>query len=141
MSSRNLENLARIGSLTREPPDASEIAALLRYGRARLHDARRPELAFESRFDLGYNAAHSLALAALRANGYRSDKRYLVFQCLGDTLGLASDQSMLLSTCHKYRNVAEYEGHFEVDERLLGEMLEVVASMLDKAKLAGIDFS
>jgi hypothetical protein len=138
MSSANLENLARIGSLKWDPPDASETAALLSSGRARLQDARRTDLAFESRFDLAYNAAHSIALAALRANGYRSETRYLVFQCLGETLGLAPDQSMLLSTCHKRRNVAEYEGHFEVDEPLLSAMLGVVAVMLESAKLRGI---
>lgn len=45
-------------------------------------------LAIESRFDLAYNAAHALALAALRARGYRSDNRYVVFQALPHTLGL-----------------------------------------------------
>lgn len=46
---------------------------------ARLNDAQTPSLSFASRFDLAYNAAHALALTALRLSGYRSDKRYLVF--------------------------------------------------------------
>ena len=49
--------------------------ALLRSGDARLNDAANPSLSLESRFDLTYNAAHALALAALRRLGYRSWSR------------------------------------------------------------------
>lgn len=78
-----LENLSRTGgSLKPEPPDAAEIAGLLRTGRARLEDAGNTALALESRFDLAYNAAHALCLAALRAKGYRAGNRYIVFQVL-----------------------------------------------------------
>ena len=59
-----------------EPPDAKEFAGLLRSGKARLKDARREGLALESRFDLAYNAAHALRLAALRWRDYRSGNRY-----------------------------------------------------------------
>jgi hypothetical protein len=45
----------------------------------RLQDARQPILSLESRFDLAYNAAHASALSALRAHGYRSENRFLVF--------------------------------------------------------------
>ncbi|MDE2310991.1 MAG: hypothetical protein KGL01_09215, partial [Betaproteobacteria bacterium] len=57
-------------------------------GKRRLADAQRADLAFDSRFDLGYNAAYALALYALRRLGFRSDNRYLVFQVLPHTLGL-----------------------------------------------------
>ena len=78
-----LENLSRPGgSLKPEPPDAAEIAGLQRTGRARLADAGNTTLALESRFDLAYNAAHALCLAALRAKGYRAGNRYIVFQVL-----------------------------------------------------------
>ena len=82
MTSPELENLARIGKLKREPPSAAEFYGLLRSGEVRLADAANPALAPESRFDLAYNAAHALALAALRRLGYRSENRYLVFQTL-----------------------------------------------------------
>jgi len=36
---------------------------------------RSGHLSLEGRFDLAYNAAHALALAALRHRGYRSDNR------------------------------------------------------------------
>ena len=81
------ENLAGPGKALRaEPPDANEFAGLQRMGLARLHDAQKPGLALESQFDLAYNAAHALCLAALRWHGYRSENRFTVFQCLAHTV-------------------------------------------------------
>lgn len=50
-----LDNLVAIGKLKAEPADRAE--GLLRSGAARIVDAERSELSFESRFDLAYNAA------------------------------------------------------------------------------------
>jgi hypothetical protein len=86
------ENLSGPGKpLVAEPPDDAEIAGLLRSGKARLADARNQMLALESRFDLAYNAAHALCLAALRRHGYRARRRYIVFQVLPHTLGLGPE--------------------------------------------------
>ena len=60
------DNLAGPGKpLRAEPPDGREFAGLLRSGLARLKDAGETRLSLEGRFDLGYNAAHALCLAAL----------------------------------------------------------------------------
>src|SRR5690606_19678184 len=83
------ENLAGPGKpLRAEPPDKKEFEGLIRSGHARLRDALNTTLSLESRFDLAYNAAHALCLAALRRHGYRSTNRYIVFQLLPDTLNL-----------------------------------------------------
>ena len=58
---------------------------------ARLADAHNDALSLESRFDLAYNAAHALSLAALRRGGYRARHRYIVFQVLPHTLGLGPE--------------------------------------------------
>jgi hypothetical protein len=85
--SNPLDNLCGPGKqLQKEAPDANELAGLLRSGTARLKDARNATLALESQFDLAYNAAHSLSLAALRRMGYRAGNRYIVFQVLPHTL-------------------------------------------------------
>lgn len=61
------ENLAGPGKALRvEPPDANEFDGLHRMGLERLKDAQRKDLALASSFDLAYNAAHALCLAALR---------------------------------------------------------------------------
>ena len=84
-----LERLAGPGkSLSAEPPDAKEFEGLKRAGIARLKDARNPQNSLEGRFDLAYNAAHALCLAALRYHGFRPANRYIVFQVLPHTLGL-----------------------------------------------------
>jgi hypothetical protein len=67
-----LENLAGPGQpLRKEVPDAKELAGLKQSGLRRLADAENAANSLESRFDLAYNAAHALSLAALRRAGYQ----------------------------------------------------------------------
>lgn len=122
MAHPQLDNLVRVGQLKAEPSTTEEIEGLLRSGRCRLDGARRQELSLESRFDLGYNAAHALALSALRAHGYHSDSR---FQCLQHTVDLPAEQWRILDHAHRKRNLAEYEGTTDVDEQLFGALLRV----------------
>ena len=62
-----LENLSGPGrALQKEAPDAKEFAGLRRSALARLTDSAKNSNSLESRFDLAYNAAHALCLAALR---------------------------------------------------------------------------
>lgn len=68
-------------SLKAEPTDAAEFAGLKRSAHARLKDARNENLSLESRFDLAYNAAHALCLAALRSHGYRLVTDTSCFNC------------------------------------------------------------
>jgi hypothetical protein len=124
-----LDNLVRIGKLKAEPPARVEFEGLVRSGRARLKDAQNPQLSVYSQFDLAYNAAHALALAALRWRGYRSDNRYLVFQCLEHTVGLPQDQWRVLDQAHNKRNVAEYSGDGEIDRELLAALRRVAAEL------------
>lgn len=107
------------------------MAGLLRTGRARLVDAGNTTLALESRFDLAYNAAHALCLAALRAKGYRASNRYIVFQALPHTLGLGPEVCRVLDLCHNKRNLGEYEGLLEVDERLVKALMLAAQRVAD----------
>ncbi|MEG2803480.1 hypothetical protein [Stenotrophomonas sp.] len=109
--------------LSVEPPDLRETEGLQRSGLARLRDARNPLLSLESRFDLAYNAAHALCLSALRQCGFRPAQRYIVFQVLPHTLGLGPEVWRVLDKCHHQRNIAEYEGHLEVGERLVLDLI------------------
>ena len=130
-----LENLAATGgSLHAEPPDAAEYDGLVHSGRVRLADAEHPAIALESRFDLAYNAAHALCLAALRRRGYRAKNRYIVFQALPHTLGLGPSVWRVLDKAHSIRNSGEYEGFLNVDERLVTDLIaaaKVVLAALD----------
>jgi hypothetical protein len=130
VTSSELDNLVKVGTLKREPPRADELDGLRRSGEARLADAQKQTLALESRFDLAYNAAHALALAALRRLGYRPANRYVVFQVLPHTLGLSPSVWRVLAKGHASRNIAEYEGSLEIDERLLDDMIRAAKAVL-----------
>jgi hypothetical protein len=129
------ENLAGPGKpLRAERPDKKEFEGLIRSGHARLRDALNTTLSLESRFDLAYNAAHALCLAALRWHGYRSGNRYIVFQLLPDTLGLGPEVWRVLAKCHNIRNLGEYEGDLNVDERIVIDLViacQAVARSVD----------
>lgn len=131
-----LENLVGPGQpLHKEPPDKKEIDGLIGSGNARLKDSENVTLALESRFDLAYNAAHALCLAALRRQGYRSGNRYIVFQALQHTLGLGADVWRVLAKCHEIRNLGEYEGDLNINERLVADLIAAtkrVAEVLQK---------
>lgn len=136
MNSNALKNLAKIGKLKVEPPSLREFDGLLHSALERATDARNVTLSLASQFTLAYDASHALALAALRAHGYRSEDRYLVFQCLTHTMNWPADQWRLLDHCHKKRNLAEYEGHLDVDEGLVAELIVLVDKLL--AELAAL---
>jgi hypothetical protein len=136
MTSAEIENLVRIGQLKRAPATREEVDGLVRSGRARLNDAANAGLSLESRFDLAYNAAHALALAALRRRGYRSESRFLVFQTLPHTLGVSPVIWRVLAKCHGVRNLAEYEGTVDIDERLVNDLIE--AAKAAQAALSAI---
>ncbi len=135
-SNDNLDNLVRSGGLKAEPPDHRECEGLLRSAMHRLQDAHNSGLSFASRFDLAYNAAHALALTAMRLHGYRSDRRYLVFECLVHTLGLSKGEVRLFALCHGRRNLAEYEGYMDVDDALLAELLLAADALLSLVERA-----
>ncbi|MEZ5614592.1 MAG: hypothetical protein R3E35_05195 [Rhodocyclaceae bacterium] len=86
-------------------------------------------MSLESRFTLAYDAAHSLALAALRWHGYRSESRYIVFQALAHTLSFPTAKWRFLDDCHQKRNVALYDGDFSGDEQLIGELIAVTKEL------------
>lgn len=115
-----------------EPPDKREFEGLIRSGHARLRDALNESLSIESRFDLAYNAAHAFCLAALRWHGYRSSNRYVVFQLLPHTLDLGPAIWRVLDKCHNIRNLGEYEGDLNVDERIVTDLVAACQAVADR---------
>lgn len=137
MTLEQLDNLVKIKKLKAEPPDQNEFDGMVKSAKRRLQDSQVANLSEDSQFSLAYGAAHSLALAAMRWHGYRSDNRYLVFQCLQHTLGLESKKWRVLDLCHKRRNLAEYEGHLEISPQLLQELIEVTKELLTFVEALG----
>jgi hypothetical protein len=130
--SSDLERLAGPGKpLRAEPPDAKEFTGLVRSGLTRLADAANPSVSLEGRFDVAYNAAHALCLAALRYRGFRPESRYIVFQVLPHTLGLGPEIWRVLDKAHRLRNAGEYQGELDVTERVVADMITAARAVAD----------
>lgn len=127
MTLADLDNLVNTGKLKRQPPNQEEFDGLIEQGEAKFKDSQMASLSLVSRFDLAYSASHAFALAALRWHGYRSEMRYIVFQSLEHTLGVSRDIWRVLDKAHGARNAAEYGGNFQVNERLLKDLLAATA--------------
>lgn len=125
------DRLDRLRELKKELPREDELRGLMQSGLSRLTDAERPELSYESRFDVAYNAVHAFALYALRKKGYRSDKRYLVFELLDETAGLEPSLIRVLRKAHNKRNDMEYRGYLEADEQLLKDVIAIAKKLVE----------
>ena len=132
MSTDNLDNLVKTGGLKAGLATDGEVRGLVDRGLVKLTDCKQANLSTDSRFDLAYNAAHALCLAALRHAGYRSENRYLVFQCSQHTLGLEPEYWRVLSSAHNERNIAEYEGDIMINEQLVAALIRVVAIVAER---------
>jgi len=137
MTLEKLDNLVKINQLKREPPDQNEFNGMVNSAKRRLQDSQLEGLSEDGQFSLAYGAAHALALAAMRWHGYRSDNRYLVFQCLEQTIGLENAKWRVLDKCHKQRNLAEYEGHLEITPQLSQALTEVTKELLTLVEALG----
>lgn len=124
MGKQELDNLVKIGSLKSEAPSQKEFANMVASARVSLADAQSASIEIDSQFTLAYGAAYRLALAALRHQGYRSNnRRDAVFQTLTHTLGTSADDIQTFLKAHNERNLAEYEGRVDVDEKLLEKLI------------------
>lgn len=112
-----LDNLLRIGQLKVHSTDRQEIRQLLDAARRNLADAEVEAISLETRFDAAYKAIMQAAMAALLANGYRTDSRghhQIMIQSLPLTIGMSKDRMLVLDAMRRKRNAADYLGN-EVD--------------------------
>jgi hypothetical protein len=97
-----------------------------------LTDAQNESLDPDSQFDLAYGAAHRAGARCTTSQGYRSENRITVFQTLVHTLGSDNADVQIFLKAHNERNLAEYEGRMEIDERLLADLIRCTKK-LEKA--------
>jgi hypothetical protein len=118
-----LDNLVKVGSLKAEAALLSEFDGMVKSARRGLTDAQNESINTDSQFDLAYEAAHKLALAALRREGYRSENRITVFQTLVHTLATNRPDIQIFLQAHNERNLAAYEGRVDIDTKLLADLV------------------
>ena len=131
--SQNLRNLERTGALKQEATSAAEIRRLLELARGSLTSASLKSNPLEVRYQVAYAAAHYLALAALRANDYRTaareGHRQLVFQLLTHASGIDSSVALALDRAHRKRNELEYTGAVDVTEAETGSLITAARAL------------
>ena len=116
----NLRNLEKIGQLKSHVTSSEEMKRLLEAARRNLADADVDVISNETRFDSAYKAIMQLALAAMMANGFRSDTsrpgHYIrVIQSLPQTIGLPTGKMAVLDVLRRKRNLTDYSGGW-IDE-------------------------
>lgn len=133
-----LENLARTGQLIHEPTSVEEISGFLMRAEQQLIDARTASLSAASRFSLAYDAAHALALIALRAHGYRPGRglghRMVVFSTLVHTVASPATEWTALTRYHTKRNSSEYAGLVNASEAEARDLIEVTNSLQNRVR-------
>ena len=127
--SKELNNLVRTGKLKLEPARPTEFEDIMRSARARLTDAQNQSIGRESQFDLAYGAAHRLASAALRRQGYRCEDPITVSQTIMLTVGTDKAALQIFLRAYNQCNLAEYEGSAEIDERLLADLIRCTRTL------------
>jgi hypothetical protein len=137
MTLKELDNLVTINDLKLEPADQDEFNRMLESAKRCLKDADVDGLSVEGKFSSVYTAAHILSLATLRWHGYRSTNRYQVFQCLVHTVSFDAAKCRVFGKCHNMRNIAEYEGHWEVTPQLFEELINITKELLNCVKTMG----
>jgi hypothetical protein len=123
MAKAELENLVKIKQLKPESPSRKEYDGMLKSAQRGLADAQNESIETDSQFDLAVEAAHKLALATLRREGYRSENRITVFQTLVHTIGLNNTDLQAFLRAHNERNLAAYQGRIDIDEILLADLI------------------
>lgn len=131
---KNLQNLEKVGALKPEPTSKQEISGFLGGASDYLRDSNHAGLSPPSRFKLAYDAAHALALAALRANDYRPSQgpghRKIVFQSLAHTIGAPDALWRTLDKYHDKRNAKEYGGLIQVSPTEATDMVDTTKKLL-----------
>jgi hypothetical protein len=128
-----LNNLVERGMLKREMGAASEVQGLLNSAKAFLADAKRRHNSEETRFNVACEAAHALALAAMRACDLRPGKgpghRAIVFDVLDATTTAKASICVALSKAHDKRNKLAYDGLRTFSASELTELIKSVDAL------------
>ncbi len=123
------------GRLRQHKTSKSEINQLLAVFARDMADAQSNAISIDRRFATAYNAALTVATAALAASGYRAageGHHYWVIQSLAFTLQLDAETIEEFNRFRRKRNTIDYERIGTVSEREVTEMLELAGNIRGK---------
>jgi hypothetical protein len=128
-----LKNLLGI-SLDAVVPDKALIGKLLAAAERNIADAHLHGLSVENQFDAAYKAIMQAAMAALNANGCRTQTskpghHQTAIQTLPLSVGLPQPKVIVLDALRKQRNLSDYSGDL-VPEAVAAECLASATELL-----------
>lgn len=130
-----LDNLVGRG-LEKADTDKGEISRYLAKIRRKLDDSKKRSISLDSRFDIAFEALLQIALAALRANGYRTTSeaghQQLAIQLLPKSLGIEPGEIRTLDEYRKKRSIGLYEADFDPSESEVKAVIGSVERLLEK---------
>jgi len=115
--------------VTLEPPSKQELDNLRSLVIRSLGDVTAPGLSADARFVLAHDAARSLALMIVRAEGYRPRSvggHYNTFLALGEADPAFSTLAVYFDTCRMKRNDCEYDFAGGVSDTEADSLLQAV---------------
>lgn len=119
--------------LREEATSPSEVQGLLASAAAFLADAKRDGNSDQTRYNIAYEAAHALALAAMRACGLRPAQgpghRAMVFSVLDATTVAPPKVCIPLSKANEKRNRLTYDGLTTFSRAELEELIQCVQAL------------
>lgn len=115
-----LDNMVGRG-LEKAGADKREISRYVQKIRRKVEDSRNKTIHLDNRFDIAFEALLQIAVAALRANGYRTSSaaghQQLAIQLLPKSIGVASAEIRTLDEYRKKRSIGLYEADFDPSEQ------------------------
>jgi uncharacterized protein (UPF0332 family) len=128
----SLEDWLSKGQLRQHKTSRNEIQQLLAVFARDIADAQLRTLSTDRRFATAYNAALTVATAALAACGYRAageGHHYWTVQTLAFTLQLDAKTIEEFNRFRRKRNTIDYERTGAVSEKEVSEMLELAENI------------
>jgi hypothetical protein len=124
----SLQDWLNEGRLRPHKTGKSEISQLLAVFQRDIDDSRSKTISLDRRFATAYNAALTMATAALAISGYRTTgerHHYMTIQSLAFTLNLDNETVERFNRFRRKRNITDYERTGTVSELEVVEMLEL----------------
>ena len=122
--------------LERAESGKDEIARYLGKIRRKIADSRKASISLDSRFDIAFEGLLQIALAALRANGYRTTSeaghQQLAIQLLPKSIGIDPSEIRTLDEYRKKRSLGLYEADFDPSEEEVKAVTGALGKLLEK---------
>ena len=135
----SLKDWLNNGWLKKHKTSSEEIQNLLMIITRDLSDSKNPDLSYDWRFAIAYNAALQICTTALYCCGYKpargQSEHYRVIQSLPLTLGNEySEISIYLNACRAKRNISDYDMAGTISNTEVNEIISVTTELFEELK-------